>query len=748
MTQNRLLRAAIVLVVAGSLGPALSGQTGASSIELLSVTPGGIAGGGQVFLENVLYDRGPQKISADNRYVVFASGSDQLVAGDVNGRQDIFVRDRQTATTSLASLASDGTPSNGESGEPVISANGRYVAFVSWASNLVPGDANNTIDVFVRDLQTGTTTLASVSTGGVQDNFGAYNPTISADGRYVAFASSGDVLVAGGEANLFNVDVFVRDLLLGTTERVSVRPDGTQIIGADSTTPSISADGRRIAFVVWNNTLGGPTPQVRPNLHHGVYVRDVNTSQTILVSVRPDGTPSDHLVSLDPMISANGRYVAFTNWEDLDPSHPDFAEEQLLDGPFADIFVRDLQTGLTHRASLPFPGGPVEESGGLATISGDGRYVAYNNNNLIRLRDRVTGTTRVIDGVGGVPADGFHENPAVSEDGQFVYFGSWAANLVANDANGILDAYLYRASPLADLSLTLGASTIQPALNSDVTFTIAVANNGPDDATGVAVRVPMPAGLSVVSDTGGGGYDAVAGIWTVGALASGSSATLQVVGRFTSPSVVTVTAQVSASSLGDPDSTPDNNAPAEDDHASVLLTPSIADLSLGLAANTTSPAVNSNVTFSITVTNGGPVSATGIVARMPLPAALTFVSATPAAAYDAATGVWTLAAVPVGAVLPSGATIGMQVVARVTSAAPIDVTAQISAATQSDPDSTPGNDARARGRSTHGSAHPGRGRWHRRQQRDRGGERERRTMHADRSDRRRQHRPAVGERPG
>ena len=88
----------------------------------------------------------------------------------------------------------------------------------------------------------------------------------------------------------------------------------------------------------------------------------------------------------------------------------------------------------------------------------------------------------------------------------------------------------------------------------------------------------MPAGLSVVSDTGGGGYDAVAGIWTVGALASGSSATLQVVGRFTSPSVVTVTAQVSASSLGDPDSTPDNNAPAEDDHATVVLTPSIADL--------------------------------------------------------------------------------------------------------------------------------------------------------------------------
>ena len=95
MTQKpRLLRAAIVLVVAGSLGPALSGQTGASSIELLSVTPGGTAGGGQVFLESVLYDRGPQKISADNRYVVFASGSDQLVAGDVNGRQDIFVRDR------------------------------------------------------------------------------------------------------------------------------------------------------------------------------------------------------------------------------------------------------------------------------------------------------------------------------------------------------------------------------------------------------------------------------------------------------------------------------------------------------------------------------------------------------------------------------------------------------------------------------------------------------------------------------
>jgi uncharacterized repeat protein (TIGR01451 family) len=207
------------------------------------------------------------------------------------------------------------------------------------------------------------------------------------------------------------------------------------------------------------------------------------------------------------------------------------------------------------------------------------------------------------------------------------------------------------------------------------------------------VRVSLPPGVVYVSDTGAGSYSSATGVWTVGALASGSSAILEIVGQFNAPAAVTVVAQVSASSLPDPDSTPDNSAPAEDDYRSVVLVPRIADLSLALAATTTTPTVNSNVVLSATLTNSGPASATGVRARLALPPGLTFVSASPAAAYDAATGVWTLSAVPVGATIPSGATVGLQVVARVTDPGAVDVIAQVVASVQPDPDSAPDNDA-------------------------------------------------------
>ena len=263
-----------MLLLTVLVGSSPSGQSG-SPIELISVTPGGIAGGGQEYVDEATYDRGgPSHVSADNRFVVFVSASSQLVAGDVNNYADIFLRDRQTGITSIVSLASDGSQANGHSGTPVISADGRYVAFVSLASNLAPlGSYNGSFAVFVRDLQANTTTLVSVSTGGAVANYGAIDPAISADGRYVVFASASDTLVPG-DTNVFNYDIFVRDTFLNTTERVSLRPDGTEIVGSDSASPSISADGRRIAFVVWSNTTAGPTPSVPSNLHHGVYVRD------------------------------------------------------------------------------------------------------------------------------------------------------------------------------------------------------------------------------------------------------------------------------------------------------------------------------------------------------------------------------------------------------------------------------------------------------------------------------------------
>jgi len=185
-------------------------------------------------------------ISADGRYVAFFSHASNLVPGDTNGKADVFVHDRVTGQTTRVSVASDGTEGNGYSWFPSISADGRYVAFESIASNLVPGDTNGVSDVFVHDRLTGQTTRVSVASDGTQGHSASDHPSISADGRYVAFESFASNLVPGDTNG--KRDVFVHDRLTGQTARVSVASDGTQGNG-DSIYPSISADGRYVAFV-------------------------------------------------------------------------------------------------------------------------------------------------------------------------------------------------------------------------------------------------------------------------------------------------------------------------------------------------------------------------------------------------------------------------------------------------------------------------------------------------------------------
>ncbi|MGH2537870.1 MAG: carboxypeptidase regulatory-like domain-containing protein, partial [Candidatus Promineifilaceae bacterium] len=206
-------------------------------------------------------------ISADGRYVAFHSLASNLVGGDTNGAWDVFVHNRDTVQTSRVSVASDGAQGNGYSYSPAISADGRYVAFVSLASNLVGGDTNDQPDVFVHDRDTGQTSRASVASDGAQANGASYYQSISADGRYVAFGSYASNLV-GGDTNGID-DVYVHDRDTGQTSRASVASDGAQ--GNDgSGDPSISADGRYVAFVSWaSNLVSGDT-----NGYADVFVRD------------------------------------------------------------------------------------------------------------------------------------------------------------------------------------------------------------------------------------------------------------------------------------------------------------------------------------------------------------------------------------------------------------------------------------------------------------------------------------------
>ncbi|MGH2537869.1 MAG: TolB family protein, partial [Candidatus Promineifilaceae bacterium] len=179
-------------------------------------------------------------ISADGRYVAFYSDAWNLVGGDTNGTWDVFVHDRDTGQTSRVSVASDGAQGDNHSGAPSISADGRYVAFNSVASNLVGGDTNGAYDIFVHDRDTGQTSRVSIASDGAQGNESSGVPAISADGRYVAFYSEASNLV-GGDTNGY-LDVFVHDRDTGQTSRASVASDGAQANGA-SYFPAISADG-------------------------------------------------------------------------------------------------------------------------------------------------------------------------------------------------------------------------------------------------------------------------------------------------------------------------------------------------------------------------------------------------------------------------------------------------------------------------------------------------------------------------
>ena len=191
-------------------------------------------------------------ISADGRYVAFQSYANNLVPEDSNEALDIIVHDRTSGETSRASLASDGSQGNDSSGNPAISADGRYVAFASAADNLVPGDSNGAFDIFVHDRASGETSRVSLASDGSQASNYSWYSAISASGRYVAFASAADNLVPGDSNGV--IDTFVHDRVSHQTTRVSLASDSSQG-NSDSWYPAITADGRLVAFQSWADNL-------------------------------------------------------------------------------------------------------------------------------------------------------------------------------------------------------------------------------------------------------------------------------------------------------------------------------------------------------------------------------------------------------------------------------------------------------------------------------------------------------------
>ncbi len=255
---------------------------------------------------------GNAAISNDGRYVAFSSGASNLVSGDINGVGDIFVRDRQTGLTTRVSIDSSGLEANGENSDVylAISGDGRYVVFASEATNLVSGDTNNVQDIFVHDSQTGQTRRVSVASNGAEANGSSAAVDISADGRYVTFSSAATNLVTGDTNG--KADIFVYDLQMGSTTRVSVNTSGSEADrgGGD---PAISGDGRYVVFLSNSGNLDPRADETA--LKDLVYVHDRQIGQTTLASVYSEGGIMTVGLLDQPAISRDGRYVAFSFYD-------------------------------------------------------------------------------------------------------------------------------------------------------------------------------------------------------------------------------------------------------------------------------------------------------------------------------------------------------------------------------------------------------------------------------------------------
>jgi len=427
-------------------------------------------------------------ISADGRYVAFASAATNLVPGDTNNAADIFMRDTcqgapAGCTPSLIRVSVDSLDNEAGAGSqsPAISADGRYVAFSSYAANLVPGDTNDVRDIFIRDTCVGVppgctpaTIRISVNSAETESDGDSYWPSISADGRFVAFQSDASNLVASDTNNAS--DVFVHDTCFGAgtgcmpqTIRVSLADDGSEANGY-SYTPSISGDGRFMAFVSDASNLVANDA----NVVSDIFVRDTCVGA-------PSGcTPSTRRVSLDntdgeandasflAAISSNSRFAAFTSWAtnlvagDTNGGHDVFLRDTCIGAPAGctSSTIRVSVASDGSEADAP-SGGPAA---GGASLSADGRFVAFGSRatNLVSgdtngtfdifVRDTCLGVpagctpsiVRVSVALNGTEGNDRSDVPRINADGRFVAFQSYATRLAPGDGSSVLDVFVAR----------------------------------------------------------------------------------------------------------------------------------------------------------------------------------------------------------------------------------------------------------------------------------------------------------------
>jgi len=295
-------------------------------------------------------------LSADGRFVAFASYA--RLAGDTADHLDVFVHDRETHTTECVSLTADGKWANDDSDHPRISADGRYVSFWSVANNLLPGDTS-VADIFVRDRRTGSLEKASVATGGAAANQWSYQGSLSANGRWVAFVSSATNLAPGGDAAASGQpsrnDVFLRDRQTGRTERITVGVDGRPSNG-ECGDPQLSADGRWLAFFSDATNLASVAQADCPNCPH-VYLYDCQAREMRCLGALIGGTPGYIASGVGFLsLSADGRWLA--------------------DG-YCNPWLYDCRTGQSVQLDLSPDSNLPSGGGGDTSVSTGDRHVAF-----------------------------------------------------------------------------------------------------------------------------------------------------------------------------------------------------------------------------------------------------------------------------------------------------------------------------------------------------------------------------------
>lgn len=385
-------------------------------------------------------------VSSDGRYVVFLSADSTFVAGDTNSTVDIFRKDTTTGVTELVSANALGVISNNYSENPVISDDGRYVAFASYGDNLVAGDTNLNQDIFRKDMQTGAIIRVSTSSAGVEANdyneF-TYSPSsaMSSDGRYIVWDSGATNLVAGDTNAAY--DVFLKDTQTGTTEIISSNSSGT-IGNAGSDTANMSSDGRYVVFrSASTNLVAGDT-----NGQPDVFMKDRQTGATTIISTDSAGVQANNS-STYASVDQTGNLVVFvSSATNLVASDTNASR---------DVFVKNISTGVLTRVSTSALG--VQSINGAGTdsfISRDGKYVVFQSysSNLtanptfvktnVFIKQLSTGDIQMLSRApnGDGSNDSATELVHISANSQYVAFTSYATNLIASDNNSRNDVFL------------------------------------------------------------------------------------------------------------------------------------------------------------------------------------------------------------------------------------------------------------------------------------------------------------------